>query len=435
MDKLARKPSQDPVQEKLRQDKANWNKNMSLFINETIHFKKLMNGAPNSFFKQKSKITEPIPANPTTILTSLISDFQALSQQANAIIDEQLSYAKNHRPKQPKDKLPTTPPANDLSKQLAAFEEKYDLVAQGSNPFSRLKTRLFTRTRGVSEQKRINRMRLDMLESCNRARKALNKLQVEVVRSNKESIVNSHKLMQQVWNDWAIVARSFSMLKNTMKLTVDKNTELPNEDTFTEKKETLPDQVPDEAPHGLDTPTDNSSQIKNIITDYTSNFKGLDPVSKRVLEAAITNYLKAPREEKAINGELLISQYTNLLNQFNASSLSQVVSQNKTPIEPTEQPANETQLEATAQKFLKKWLGKKRHQYLSQNSSSYRLEVFEIAKQTREDLNTIMDVLEKKMDIEQLEPLVAGINKEITNMRMILRSLHLSEKPDTTGLM
>ena len=143
--KTARKPSSDPVQEKLRQDKANWNKETSLFINKVLHFKKLMNGAPNLFFKQKSKITQPIPSNPTSILSSLTTEFQELAQNASGIVEEQLNYAKNHRSKQPKapaqvalpsntpatPATPSAPATPDLSKQLAAWEQKYSLISEG----------------------------------------------------------------------------------------------------------------------------------------------------------------------------------------------------------------------------------------------------------------------------------------------------------------
>ena len=53
----------DPAQEKLRQSKAAWNKSVSAFINDVIHFKKLMNGWPSKYFKERSKITLPIPAD------------------------------------------------------------------------------------------------------------------------------------------------------------------------------------------------------------------------------------------------------------------------------------------------------------------------------------------------------------------------------------
>jgi hypothetical protein len=65
MIKSARKPSSDPVQEKLRQSKAVWNKEVSIFVNDLIHCKKLMNGWPSKFHMEKSFIKEPIPADPS----------------------------------------------------------------------------------------------------------------------------------------------------------------------------------------------------------------------------------------------------------------------------------------------------------------------------------------------------------------------------------
>src|SRR5271156_2900040 len=172
IEKTARKPSADPVQEKLRQDKALWNKGVSVFITNLINLKKTMNGSPSKYFKERSKIVQPIPANPVAIIDSLAGAFQELAQQGSSIVQEQLAYSKNRRPKQPK--APETPkaqtttptptasspaaPAPDLSKQLAAWEQKYEMVVEGSNPLSRFLTRRLTRTKGTGEKHRINRM-------------------------------------------------------------------------------------------------------------------------------------------------------------------------------------------------------------------------------------------------------------------------------------
>src|SRR5512135_1467273 len=131
MEKIARKPSADPVQEKLRSDKASWNKDVSAFINDLIHIKKTMNGWPSKFFKERSRITQPIPADPGTVIGALAGDFQDIVNRGNAIIQEQIEYAKNRRQRRPKpaappvaggqSPAPTTPapsPAPDLSQQL-----------------------------------------------------------------------------------------------------------------------------------------------------------------------------------------------------------------------------------------------------------------------------------------------------------------------------
>jgi hypothetical protein len=383
----ARKPSSDPIQEKLRQDKANWNKKTSLFITRVLHFKKLMNGAPNLFYKQKSKITQPIPADPTALLGSLVHEFQEITQQGSSLVEEQLAYSKNHRPKQPAS-LPQSPatstptaspgaPAPDLAKQLAAWEQKYDLVAEGSNPLSRFLTRRITRTRGTSERFRINRMRLDMLESCTKARKALSKLQIQIVKGNKESIAESQKIMQHVWNEWAVVARTFNNYKNKSAIQLqDKEIELPTDEAMDPNKETLIDApLPVAAPPVAPMPTAKLIQPKPIV-----------------------NKVPPPVE---------------------------------LPEEITDKTINKP-LEVVAQAFVKKWLGKKRHQFFSQNTSSYRLEIFEMAKAIRVDLNNIMNLLEKGLNVEQLQPLISQVNRQMTNIRMMMRSLNLSEKPGVT---
>lgn len=394
--KTARKPSSDPIQEKLRQDKANWNKKTSLFITRVLHFKKLMNGAPNLFFKQKSKITQPIPADPAGLLGALAHEFQEIAQQGSSIVEEQLAYSKNHRPKQPKAvELPQAPavpaapgappaaPAPDLGKQLAAWEQKYDLVAEGSNPLSRFLTRRITRTRGTSEKFRVNRMRLDMLSSCAKARKALGKLQLQIVKGNRESIAESQKIMQHVWNEWSVVARTFNNYKNKANPQPEKDMELPTEEAMDPNKETL-----SEPPPPIVAP----------------------PV--------------APAPAPAVPAAKLIRQLVNK-QQVPAKPVEEAVEEIK--------PGDPKPLEAVAQAFVKKWLGKKRHQFFSQNTSSYRLEIFEMAKAARVDLNQIMNLLEKGLSVEQLQPLVSQVNKQMTNLRMMMRSLNLSEKPDASA--
>jgi hypothetical protein len=391
--KIARKPSSDPVQEKLRQDKANWNKEMSLFLNDVIHLKKLMNGWPSKFYKERSRIVEPIPADPTTIIGSLTNDFQELSQRGNSIVQEQLNYSKNRKPKQPKAPegvVPTTtPPASttppvvpDLGKQLAAWEQKYDLVSEGSNPVSRFLTRRITRTRGTSEKFRINRMRLDMLESCAKARKALSKLQVQIVKGNKQSILDSQKTMQHVWNEWAIVARSFNNYKSKVGQLPDKSVELPTDEAMSPEKEVLPNQAPQEKDETL-------SEAPKVVP----------PVPIPPVVPASAALPMAPN-----------------IPPTDADELPKIAA-----------------MEVVAQAFLQKWLGKKRHQFFSGSSSSYRLEIFEIAKNIRVKLNEIMNLLEKGLDIGQLDPLVSDVNRQISSVRMLMRSLHLSEKPDASG--
>ena len=72
---FSQKKSSDPVQQALRDKKSAWNKKVSLFIDNVINLKKLMNGMPSKFFMEKSKITEPVKKEPSEILNFLLKEF------------------------------------------------------------------------------------------------------------------------------------------------------------------------------------------------------------------------------------------------------------------------------------------------------------------------------------------------------------------------
>lgn len=246
MIKVARKPSADPVQEKLRQAKSLWNKEVSTFVNDLIHLKKMMNGWPSKFHPERSRIVDPIPADPATIIGSLAGDFQEIAQRGNSIIQQQVDYSKNRRKKQPKQlNLPHTqtpaapaapaapaPPAPDLSQQLSlpavassesdlvkvasSFEEKYSLVAEASNPITRFFTKLLNPGIGFSEAARVRRVRMQLLSACAKVYKKLEDLQVSVVKSSQKSLEESNEMMHQVWRDWETVRTGFSTYKGMM---------------------------------------------------------------------------------------------------------------------------------------------------------------------------------------------------------------------------
>ena len=470
--KTARKPSNDPVQEKLRQDKAVFNKEMSLFLNDVIHLKKLMNGWPSKFFKERSRITAPIPADPGTILGSLANDFQELAQKGASIVAEQLDYAKNRRQKQIKltgpgpsapAAAPSTPEApapsgTDLSKQLAAWEQKYDLVSEASNPISRFLTRRLTRIRGFDDRARDNRIRMDMLRSAVKAYKALGKLQIQVVAGRKDSIDQANKMMQTAWHEWSILARSFATFKQL-------TTNQPPTDGAPSVE--LP---PDEKEHqeppletGKQEPIDTGyiHRISRDVYDYGPLFtdKGSQSLLKDIGKIRPMGF-KTPDGIIPTGAPIALKHlYDRLINHLNdlygmqASSLKEIVdlSKKEKPILPIPAPAPivpkaetkkddqppkpATELETVAQAFVKKWLGKRRQQLFPQPNSSYRLEIFKMATQLRKDINLVMNSLEKGLDYQQLEGLVSSINKQMSTLRMLMRSLHLSDKPGESGFM
>lgn len=489
LEKTARKPSADPVQEKLRQNKALWNKDVSAFVNDLIHLKKMMNGWPSKFFKERSRIVDPVPADPATIIGSLASDFQEIAQRGNALVAEQLAYSKNRKKKQPKAPQapgtpPTpatpeapaapaapatpTPPAQDLSKQLAAFEQKYSLVAEGSNPITRFFARLLNPTIGIGEAARIRRYRMSLLNACVKSYKDLGKLQVEIVKSSKESITSSNKLLHQAWNDWILVAKGFSTYKLNMPKVVEDtggDIETPKDMVEEKEKEKVEKQSPEEfgkydqtidnyehkdkfpleetpsaAPASIQAPNYNANEsmviAKAIMQDYKRVLAG-DRFPGETAFAELNNligkYTMAPVAGKAQWAAALVQEYRNVLVVLNqrfgtsGATLAQIADARDAKNQSVP-PKTATQMEVVAQAFLQKWLGKTRHQLsLFDKTSSYRLDIYKMSDEVRKTLDQIMNSLEKDMNVDELDPMISEVNRKMTTLRGLMRALHYGQ--------
>lgn len=490
LEKTARKPSADPAQEKLRQNKALWNKDVSAFVNDLIHLKKLMNGWPSKFFKERSRIGEPMPADPNVIIGSLASDFQDIAQRGNAIVSEQLEYSKTRRKKQPKapsapspsapaapaapaTPAPGAPTTPDLTKQLAAsFEQKYDLVAEGSNPISRFFAKLLTPTFGFGEAARIRRYRMALLKACVKTYKELGKLQVEIVKSSPESITSSNALLHQIWNDWTLVARGFITYKQNMPKSVpdaggtiatpgdlieEKKKEEKSKKTEERAEQDLHRQMSEEYTTEERTPVNEIKSVpppapvqvpdytsvesmaiaKAIIQDYRKTLSSgglINEPSFVELNNLIGNFMMAPNRDKPMAAKSLAQSYRDIVSTLNqkhgtsGTTLSQIA-QSLSGKNPSVAPKMASdQLEATSQAFLKKWLGKTRHQLsLFDTTSSFRLDIYKMSTDVRQTLDQIMDHLEKDLQVDTLEPMITEVNRKITTLRGLMRSLHYGE--------
>lgn len=480
MIKVADKPSMDPAQQKLRLAKKQWNKDVSAFIDDLIHYKKLVNGQPNKFFKEKSFIKDPIPADPATILGALAADFQELAQRGNAITAAQNEYSKTRRKKQVKPPPGPTPaaaapeaaPAPGLTQQLATFEMKYELISEASTPISRFFTRLFNPTVGFGSGADLRRARMAMLNACADTYRKLGKFQVQVVKSSKTSVNDANKKLHEAWNDWTLVTRAYVIFKNSKSVDApDKGGSIEKEITAQDLKEekaleslndsvkdfesskkgkdiaiaptdSAMDKIPDEPP-----PASRLDNIKIMIADYRK-WRSHLPVANQGLSGymlelsnAIDKFLStggkeiAPDFEEfydgsilALNGELGTagSSFEDIVNQLKTK-----VAPAPAPLAPGATPAKVTissssQIEKVAQDFLKKWVGKTVHQLsLFDKTSTHRLSSYNAAQEIRVELNQIMNLLEKDLNEEELDPLIRHANSQLTALRGMMRSLHL----------
>lgn len=459
MIKEGRKPSMDPVQEKLRQSKATWNKEVSAFLNDVIHLKKMMNGWPSKYYKERSKITMPIPGDPANVLNSLANKFQELAQQGDAIAQQQVQYSQGRRKPRPQqatetlNKLdekygPTTPevaapltpptstPAADLTKQLGAtFEQKYDLVAEGSNPFSRFLARLKTPQMGFGVDAQRRRLRMDMLKAAIRSYRALGRMQVHVTKSSKESVVAAYKDMQLAWNEWSIVSRNFNNYVNSMP-----EVQAPRSEDM--KDEPPPGTEPDlegakPKPAWKGFSNEELAEMQLIALSMSDVQKNANKFANNSAVKSLINFIstlkKVPMQNQMEWFRNFEKQYKGVLQLLNTSLGTNGISLSEVAEQLNKSKTASVQLEVVAQAFLQKWLGKTRHQLLPGKSSGLRLQMFELAAKARKSIDAVMDLLEKGMSIEELGPAISEVSGYVNTIRSLMRSLHNTEKPPGKG--
>jgi hypothetical protein len=486
MVKTSRKTSSDPFQETLRRMKDDWNKRVSEFIDNVKHYKKLSNGYPNKFHGDKSKITDPIPADPNTIIMTLANDFADLAESSKKIIDVQNDYSLNRRKKQvkqfpnpisiSKDKVELKP--EDKLNQIASLDLAEELFSEASNPVTRFFTRLMNPSIGFSSKSRVRRMRIAALNASARTFKDLEKLQVEVVKSSTNSIKVSNDILRTAWNNWSLVYREFLSYKNSQldpSERVNTNTN-SNPEYDTDTNDYSPQTEDDVFMKGV---SDQSKQVRETaatlapskIKDFKYFLENLPNFFKNkeysVRLARLSNFIekyslhyanpKATIESKLNNANVFMNHYNDLLsiinakNSLKAKSFSELInfnpgaeskqeSKKKTPSEKNlEIPPEESQEEnveasiseisinKTSQDFLRKWLGKTHHQLkFYDESSSYRLDIYKKADEARDVLDKIMDSLEKGYLVEELESYMVEVNKKMLEIRSIMRALNFA---------
>ena len=447
MIKVADKPSMDPVQQKLRAAKKQWNKDVSAFIDDLIHYKKLTNGQPNKFYKERSSIKEPIPADPATILGTLANDFQELSQRGNAIIAAQIEYSKTRRKKQPKQApevgttptTPTAPESPDLAKQLAAFEMKYGLIAEASSPVSRFFTKLLNPGIGFGEAARIRKYRNSLLTLCAKMYKDLGKFQVEIVKSSNDSINRSYNMLNEgIWHNWDLIYKGLLTYKSHMPKVVedtggqlkapdvqDKPTDAPEKPAQPSKPVAAPVQEP-------------VSYVSAIESDYKKHYSALGSDNMggadAALEAALFKFKTATPEEKAAAAKTVAEEYAALISTLNQNLGTRGKSLGEIASEKSKIASATDQLEKVAQDFLWKWLGKTRHGLSNSMTSGYRLDLYKAAEELRFELNKMMDSLESGMNVEELMTIASEIHRQLASMKGVTRALHAAmPKPKTKG--
>lgn len=426
MNKVARKPSSDPVQEKLRQNKAVWNKEVSTFINDLINLKRTMNGWPSKFHMERSSIKDPIPADPNTILGVLAGDFQELAQKGNAIIEEQLAYTQTRKKKQPKSPgspspastiTPPTPSEPNLSQQLSAVSAEYELLSLGSNPLSRFVSTLKGPWFGSSPEARSRKYRVSMLKSAADLNRDFKRFESQIVGSTPQSIFAGGKILQKIENQLFYIQESLTSHK----------IKLEEQPVATEKgKENVSKNEAPVAPtEPVVVPDDPVLlEMKNAISDFRKsqlNFTNLNPALERAFASAMLKFYNSPNDaEKVKLAPLLMKAYQDLLSDTNMKHGTNAATLHEILMPKT---ASE-QLQSVAQNMISKWFGQLKHKLSPfDKTSALRLDLMKLSENSRKILDYIMDSLESDIDFNTVTYNINIIDKNVIEMKQKMKPL------------
>jgi hypothetical protein len=425
---LGQNRAKDPVQERLKANKKLWNRDVSVFIDDTLNLKKLMNGWPSKFYKERSKIVSPIPADPATIIGSLAGDFQELVNRGNAIIREQIDYAKNRRQKQPKKpNAPQTPSApenaseaeSDLSQEISkglADDQSYYLISQASNPLSRFWAKLLNPAIGGSEKARIRKYRMSLLNAALNVYRDLRHLQDNIVGSGSQSIFIASKLLDKIEDNWIFLSSGIKTLSSTIPQGVadsggiiEPPTQIPNVKSDDIKNDPIVMKA--------------TEALQDFIENHET-FRGIPKILSTAVKQIQTSLYKSTNLVEARElSERFLETYSSLVKRL--------VIENRTPNAKTlaeikqAMVGNKTaQLEIVAQNFMSRWFNKTKHKLnTSDKTSAFRLDIFNKAEETRVIANSLMDSLEKGLDLEELDRNLNAAGQNLGYIRNLMKGL------------
>ena len=437
MKKTAVKTYKDPVMNKLIQSKSIWNKEVSAFINDLIHFKKMMNGSPSKFYTQRSSIVKPIPADPATIIGSLLGDFQEIVNKGNAIIQEQADFVATRNKRkgdQALDKLdkahgPTEEtPGIDLAKQLTASDmvSDYYLISEASNPLTRFFHRLLMPSFGLSDEAaRIRKYRISLLNAIINIFKDCKKLQSSIVESNAQSIFITSKILDKIEDNYIFILSGLQSFKDALPEGIDDaggDIKIPSSD----KKEEAAKIEKSPSSELKETKEPNVLLAIEAIQDimkYKGNFPRASGLSN--LFSLSQKFSKSSSDEKSKLADNLISEYKRVLMQLSADKRIPPQNSLENIWKLVNPAAAQENLQTVAQNILGKW----RHQISPfDKTSAFRLDVYNLGGESRKISDKIIEELQKDLDLDELEPLIKQLGGNLIKIRNLLRTLAATTK-------
>jgi len=287
IDKLARKHSEDPVQEALREHKSQWNQDTSLLIAQLIAFKRGLNGRgePRVGLPPGS-IKDPVSPEVGRYLEQLAENYQRVVSDAKSIIDEQAQYAENRQ----KNK-------KEVSGVTASFEDEMVKYASwwGSRAWTHAKAYgnpkyWFFRDEDIKDRLRLLRLSEKLKEN-------LEEIDNDLVSSGKDAIPTAiydfikfseifEKLLMPKLNN--MVSRHAKMIEEEKKNPLEKIIVKETPSDLGQKDELVEDSIKKPSEEDVDNPIAEFSGQQEDYTDEIipkkQNLNKTDVNINRVIE-------------------------------------------------------------------------------------------------------------------------------------------------------
>lgn len=398
MYKEARKKAIDPNQEKLRQSKQDWNAEVSEFIKTLIEFKKLMNGRENQFFKQKTKITDPIPSDPVAIVSSLASNFADLAVKGKNLVEEQSVYSKSRM-----QNFQQTHHAND------------GLMSEATNPLSRMISRfkgpiLF----GPEEEKRKNKYRINFLNTMTVILKDLSSLEDIILDVDYKNVHQANSIVNSI----IIKLQAAKKFINTFAPMKEELSHKP-EETLNVNKQDQPSE--EKKPEDANLPL--SARYNKISSDYLLHHKNV-PSTELKNPMLQSLYLKKTRElnsaiekisvSSTINARILDEVYQGAIERYEV--LLDLCSRDM--LKPGQEKFRSFEevkrflhgSPKIASNAISKYFKRLRHKiHPFDQTSAIRLDLSEMVSNLKKEVGIIVDELEEDFEPEKLSDQIATV--------------------------
>jgi hypothetical protein len=444
--------SKDPSQQHLRDQKRSWNTAYKEFSQKLKAFKDGLNGRGNAQHGiQPSNIKDPLPSEIGSILGQLASEFQNLVSGAEAISREQSTYSQSRKQKGQKPALAPVEGPNEASKALSRLSS-FNFDKNASSGISRF----WQYAKGLFSFTVINKQRILLLKQSATLYKAFLDLENNMLSFGISSIPKSMASYRKT-------IYSIEIFKRTIESTVEKLTNQAEKqqgaakppvdgDKTSTKPVSAPQQKPSRqvsAPPPIqekpDEPPSLDDEMNTIEDDLHLILNSGLPLAG--ISEAYGFVVKYKEEQDPLQKKLIADMgkqmYTGLIKSLvddakkklgpvQVSSLQDLLKlmQTKSKIE-KKQSEHADQLLKLAHSGLSRYLKKQLVKSLPFNSTAApRLEIVEIIKDIKILLNTLMDSLEKELDVEALIQGLEDLQEDMQRMRAPIHMLSILYEED-----